>query len=41
MGSAYAEAIWTAHTHMNESADFVMYWWDRSAEILLKPEKAG
>jgi hypothetical protein len=21
---------------MNESADFVMYWWDRSAELLLK-----
>ncbi len=38
MGSAYAEALWTAHKHMNESADFVMYWWDRSAEILLKPK---
>ncbi|WP_348648336.1 DNA methyltransferase [Rhizobium sp. BK491] len=36
MGSAYAEALWKAHKHMNESADFVMYWWDRSAEILLK-----
>lgn len=36
MGSAYAEALWKAHGHMNESADFVMYWWDRSAEILLK-----
>jgi hypothetical protein len=23
---------------MNESADFVMYWWDRSAEMLLKPK---
>jgi hypothetical protein len=29
-----AEALWTAHKHMNESADFVMYWWDRAAEIL-------
>ncbi|XUY26298.1 class I SAM-dependent DNA methyltransferase [Agrobacterium sp. rho-8.1] len=38
MGSAYAEALWKAHKHMNESADFVMYWWDRSAEILLKPK---
>lgn len=38
MGSAYAEALWKAHGHMNESADFVMYWWDRSAEILLKPK---
>jgi SAM-dependent methyltransferase len=36
MGSAYAEALWKAHKHMNESADFVMYWWDRSADILLK-----
>jgi hypothetical protein len=36
MGSAYAEALWKAHSHMNESADFVVYWWDRSAELLLK-----
>jgi hypothetical protein len=36
MGGAYAEALWKAHKHMNESADFVMYWWDRSAEILMK-----
>ncbi|MBB3611588.1 class I SAM-dependent DNA methyltransferase [Rhizobium sp. BK602] len=36
MGSAYTEALWKAHKHMNESADFVMYWWDRSADILLK-----
>ena len=38
MGGAYAQALWKAHKHMNESADFVMYWWDRSAEILLKPK---
>jgi hypothetical protein len=38
MGSGYAEALWKAHKHMNESADFVMYWWDRSAEILLRPK---
>lgn len=38
MGSAYAEALWKAHRHMNDSADFVMYWWDRAAEILLKPK---
>ena len=36
--SEYTEALWKAHRHMNESADFVMYWWDRSAEILLKPK---
>jgi hypothetical protein len=29
-----AEALWAAHPHMNESADFVMYWWDRAAELL-------
>jgi SAM-dependent methyltransferase len=36
MGDAKLKALWKAHKHMNESADFVMYWWDRSAEILLK-----
>ncbi|MDU0311072.1 class I SAM-dependent DNA methyltransferase [Rhizobium sp. 10PS4] len=36
MGGGYALALWKAHKHMNESADFVMYWWDRSAEILMK-----
>lgn len=36
MGSAYTEALRKAHKNMNESADFVMYWWDRSADILLK-----
>ncbi|MGF9692925.1 DNA methyltransferase [Rhizobium sp. 0TCS1.26] len=38
MGGGYAEALWKAHKHMNESADFVMYWWDRSAEMLLRPK---
>jgi hypothetical protein len=38
MGGAYAEALWKAHKHMNDSADFVMYWWDRSADILLRPK---
>jgi hypothetical protein len=32
---ARTEALWAAHKHINESADFVMYWWDRSAEILM------
>src|SRR5208337_2816468 len=31
-GDSYVEALWTAHPHMNDSADFVMYWWDRAAE---------
>ncbi|MDR6285423.1 hypothetical protein HNR47_001424 [Methylopila jiangsuensis] len=34
LGRSYAEALWAAHPHMNESADFVMYWWDRAAELL-------
>jgi hypothetical protein len=42
MRAAFAEAklkaLWKAHPHMNESADFVMYWWDRAADILLKPK---
>jgi len=37
MGSLYAETLWKVHAHMNDSADFVMYWWDRAAEILLRP----
>jgi hypothetical protein len=33
LGDAFAEALWAVHSHMNESADFVMYWWDRAAEL--------
>ncbi len=36
LGDAFAEALWSAHKQMNESADFVMYWWDRSAELLTR-----
>jgi len=36
MEPGYAEALWKAHSHMNESADFVMYWWDRAAELLTR-----
>ncbi len=36
LGDLYAEALWSAHTHMNDSADFVMYWWDRAAELLTR-----
>jgi hypothetical protein len=36
LGDACAEALWSAHKHMNESADFVMYWWDRAAEFLTR-----
>ena len=34
LGDAEVEALWAAHKHINKSADFVMYWWDRAAEIL-------
>ncbi|MEE1657948.1 DNA methyltransferase [Microvirga sp. CF3062] len=34
LGDAYTQALWAAHKHMNDSADFVMYWWDRAAELL-------
>ncbi|MBP0617677.1 class I SAM-dependent DNA methyltransferase [Jiella mangrovi] len=38
LGSLYAEALWAAHkpVKMNESADFVMYWWDRAADMLTR-----
>lgn len=34
LGGAYTEALWKVHKEINNSADFVMYWWDRAAEIL-------
>ena len=34
--TATREALWRLHPHINESADFVMYWWDRAAEILTR-----
>ncbi|TPL07895.1 class I SAM-dependent DNA methyltransferase [Mesorhizobium sp. B2-4-14] len=36
LGAGYAEALWTANPQMNPAADFVMYWWDRAAELLVK-----
>lgn len=35
-GDAYVEALWKAHPAMNDSADFVMYWWDRCADLLTR-----
>ncbi len=35
-GDAYVEALWKIHPAMNDSADFVMYWWDRCADILTR-----
>jgi hypothetical protein len=34
LGGAYTEALWKAHPAMNDSADLVMYWWDRAAQLL-------
>jgi hypothetical protein len=34
LGDGYATALWKAHPHINRSADFVMYWWDRAADLL-------
>ncbi len=38
LGDDYAQALWAAHAQMNESADFVMYWWDRAAELLTRKD---
>jgi SAM-dependent methyltransferase len=40
LGDNYTEALWAAHPHMNESADFVMYWWDQAADLLAAPGTA-
>jgi hypothetical protein len=34
LGDERTEALWAAHPNMNESADFVMYWWDHAAGLL-------
>jgi SAM-dependent methyltransferase len=36
VGDGYAETLWRVHKHVNASADFVMYWWDRAAELLTR-----
>jgi len=36
LGDERTEALWAAHPHMNESADFVMYWWDHAAGLLAR-----
>ncbi|MES0022322.1 class I SAM-dependent DNA methyltransferase [Mesorhizobium sp. M0077] len=38
LGSGYAEALWAANPQMNPAADFVMYWWDRAAELLVRKD---
>lgn len=34
LGDGYVGALRAAYPQMNESADLVMYWWDRAAELL-------
>ena len=36
LGDEYVENLWTAHPEMNDSADFVMYWWDHAATLLVR-----
>jgi hypothetical protein len=38
LGDEYAKALWKAHPHINPSADYVMYWWDRAAELLVRKD---
>ena len=38
LGDDETKALWRVHPHINDSADFVMYWWDRAAEIVAKGE---
>ncbi|KQT33538.1 hypothetical protein ASG29_05725 [Sphingomonas sp. Leaf412] len=37
LGANYAEALWAANPRVAKSADFVMQWWDRAADILTRP----
>jgi hypothetical protein len=36
LGDGYTEALRGAHKHVPDSADFVMYWWDKAAELTRK-----
>lgn len=40
LGQEYLDSLWAANSHINESADFVMYWWDHAAEILAQTQSA-
>ncbi len=35
LGDGYAEALWKSRAKKTDSIDFVMYWWDMAATILL------
>ena len=36
LGDAQTEALWAAHSHISDSTDFVLYWWDRAADLLTR-----
>jgi hypothetical protein len=36
LGEPYAVALWKIHPKINKSADLVMYWWDRAADLLTR-----
>ncbi len=36
LGDDETRALWRVHPHINESADYVMYWCDRAADIVAK-----
>ncbi len=38
LGSDYLETLWNANPRVPKSADFVMHWWDRAADILTRPD---
>ncbi|WP_439633107.1 class I SAM-dependent DNA methyltransferase [Glycocaulis sp.] len=40
LGDGYTEALWRAYPHMPRSADFVMYWWGKAADLTAKAAKA-
>jgi hypothetical protein len=40
LGGVYAEALWAANTDVPKSADFVMQWWARAADILTRDGSA-
>jgi hypothetical protein len=34
MGDGYVESLWATYPDVQEKADFVMYWWDKAAELV-------
>ncbi|WBQ09322.1 hypothetical protein L2D01_10480 [Hyphomonadaceae bacterium ML37] len=40
LGDGYTEALWSAYPAMPRSADFVMYWWGKAADLTAKAAKA-